>query len=120
MFAVSCGFGVEKLSEYYQKKSDDYNDIMVKALADRLAEAFAEKLHQDVRTKYWPYAPEESLTSEELHKVKYTGIRPAPGYPMQPDHTEKTTIWKVMQVEKQTGIKLTDSLAMWPAASVCG
>ena len=93
---------------------------MIKALADRLAEAFAEYLHKEVRTKHWGYAVEEDLSNEELIKESYKGIRPAPGYPACPDHLEKTTIWKLLNVEKQIGVKLTESLAMWPAASVSG
>jgi 5-methyltetrahydrofolate--homocysteine methyltransferase len=93
---------------------------MIKALADRLAEAFAEHLHELVRKKYWGYAPDENLTSEDLVKEKYAGIRPAPGYPAQPDHTEKPIIFDLLKVEKNTGIKLTESMAMYPAASVSG
>jgi 5-methyltetrahydrofolate--homocysteine methyltransferase len=93
---------------------------MAKALADRLAEAFAEKLHEDVRKTFWGYSKQEHLEASDLLKVKYVGIRPAPGYPSQPDHTEKNTMWKLMDVEKETGIVLTDSLAMDPAASVSG
>ena len=93
---------------------------MIKALADRLAEAFAEYLHKEVRTNHWSYAQEEELTNEELIKENYKGIRPAPGYPACPDHLEKKTIWQLLNVEKQIGVKLTESLAMWPAASVSG
>jgi len=120
MFAVGI-FGAEELSEELsKKKNDDYTAIMVKALADRLAEAFAEVLHSEVRRKYWGYSPEENFTADELHKIKYRGIRPAPGYPSQPDHDEKKTLWKLMNVHENTGISLTDSLAMLPAASVSG
>ena len=93
---------------------------MIKALADRLAEAFAEYLHKEVRTKYWGYASEENLSNQELIKESYKGIRPAPGYPACPDHLEKKTIWDLMNVEKRIGVELTESLAMWPAASVSG
>lgn len=120
MFAVSAGFGVDEVADKYLKDHDDYSSIMAKALGDRLAEAFAELMHELVRKELWGYSPEESLSVDELIKVKYRGIRPAPGYPSQPDHTEKLTMWKLMDVEKSTGIKLTDSLAMWPAASVSG
>jgi len=119
-FAVTAGIGIEKLTEYYEKNHDDYNSILVKALADRLAEAFAEHLHELVRKKYWGYSPEEKLKNEELIKEKYIGIRPAPGYPAQPDHTEKALIFDLLQVEKNAGIKLTESMAMYPAASVSG
>lgn len=119
-FCVSTGFGSDELTKKFQKDHDDYNAIMVKALADRLAEAFAEYLHKEVRTKYWGYTPNESLTNNELIKENYKGIRPAPGYPACPDHLEKKTIWKLLQVEEKIGVKLTESLAMWPAASVSG
>ncbi len=119
-FAVTSGIGVENLIEKFQKENDEYNIIMVKALADRLAEAFAELLHQIVRKELWGYSPEENFTNEELIEEKYQGIRPAPGYPAQPDHTEKITIWKILNVEENINIKLTESLAMHPAASVCG
>lgn len=120
MFAVTAGIGIEKLIEKFEKDNDDYNSILIKALADRLAEAFAEHLHELVRKKYWGYAEDENLTNDELIKEKYDGIRPAPGYPAQPDHTEKKIIFSLMDVEKNTGIKLTDSMAMYPAASVSG
>jgi 5-methyltetrahydrofolate--homocysteine methyltransferase len=120
LFAVSTGFGVAELAKDYESKHDDYNAIMAKALADRLAEAFAEKLHADVRKQYWAYSPEESFSAQDLLSVKYQGIRPAPGYPSQPDHTEKRTMWSLADVEHATGIQLTESLAMWPAASVSG
>lgn len=120
MFALSTGFGTEELCEMYKEQNDDYNIIMVKAIADRLAEAFAEELHARVRKELWGYSSEENLENEQLLSVKYKGIRPAAGYPSQPDHTEKVTMWKVMDTEKETGIKLTDSLAMDPAASVSG
>jgi len=119
-FCVSTGFGVREIAERFEKENDDYNSIMIKALADRLAEAFAEYLHKQVRTQYWGYAVEESLTNEELIKEAYKGIRPAPGYPACPDHLEKETLWEMMEVEEHIGVKLTESYAMWPAASVSG
>ncbi|MBO0322737.1 methionine synthase [Muricauda sp. CAU 1633] len=119
-FCVSTGFGTQELAAKFEKEHDDYNSIMIKALADRLAEAFAEYLHKEVRTKYWGYAVDEALDNEALIKEKYQGIRPAPGYPACPDHLEKLTIWELLGVEEKIGVKLTDSLAMWPAASVSG
>ncbi|MGB6151506.1 MAG: methionine synthase [Pricia sp.] len=119
-FAVTTGFGTDELSEQYRKDLDDYNSIMVKALADRLAEAFAEYLHKEVRMKHWGYAANEDLDNEALIGEKYKGIRPAPGYPACPDHLEKLTIWEMLQVKERIGIELTDSLAMWPASSVSG
>ena len=119
-FCVSTGFGTRELAEAFEKDNDDYSAIMIKALADRLAEAFAEYLHREVRTKYWGYAAKESLDNQALIAEKYRGIRPAPGYPACPDHLEKLTIWEVLQVEESIGVKLTESLAMWPAASVSG
>ncbi|MEJ5262344.1 MAG: methionine synthase [Ignavibacterium sp.] len=119
-FAVTAGIGIEKLVEQFEKNHDDYNSIMIKALADRLAEAFAEHLHELVRKKYWGYSPYENFSNEELIKEKYIGIRPAPGYPAQPDHTEKPIIFELLKVEENAGIKLTESLAMYPAASVSG
>ncbi len=118
-FALSTGFGCAELAAKFDAQSDDYNSIMVKALADRFAEAFAEYLHQQAR-RQWGYAATESLTREELIAESYRGIRPAPGYPAQPDHTEKKTLWKLLDVEANTGIQLTDSYAMTPAASVSG
>lgn len=119
-FAVTTGFGTDKLVKEFQNQHDDYNAIMAKALADRLAEALAEYLHKKVRTEYWGYAASEDLSNEELIKESYKGIRPAPGYPACPDHLEKKTIWKILKVEKNTGMKLTEHLAMWPASSVSG
>ncbi len=119
-FALSTGFGIETRIDEFEKTHDDYSSIMLKALADRLAEAFAELMHKKVRTELWGYAVSENLSNEELIKEKYQGIRPAPGYPAQPDHTEKLTIWKLLEVEKNTGIKLTESMAMHPAAAVSG
>jgi 5-methyltetrahydrofolate--homocysteine methyltransferase len=118
-FAVSAGFGVEALCRKFEADHDDYNSIMTKALADRLAEAFAEYLHQRARND-WGYGHAENLTIEEIIREKYRGIRPAAGYPACPDHTEKWTLWKLLDVEKNTGIKLTESCAMWPGASVSG
>ncbi|MGQ9799741.1 MAG: vitamin B12 dependent-methionine synthase activation domain-containing protein, partial [Ignavibacterium sp.] len=119
-FAVTAGIGIEKLIEQFEKNHDDYNSIMIKAIADRLAEAFAEHLHEQVRKKYWGYSTDENLSNDDLIKEKYIGIRPAPGYPAQPDHTEKIILFELLDVEKNTGIKLTESLAMYPAASVSG
>lgn len=120
MFAVTTGLGIEKLVQKFEADHDDYNLIMVKALADRLAEAMAEWLHEKVRHEYWGYAADEYLDAESLLREKYQGIRPAPGYPACPDHTEKNAIWDLLDVESNTGIQLTESLAMYPAASVCG
>ncbi len=119
-FAVTAGLGSNKLVEKYEKDHDDYNSIMVKALADRLAEAFAEHLHERVRKEFWGYSDDESLTNEELIKEKYIGIRPAAGYPAQPDHTEKPIIFELLNVEENAGITLTESYAMNPPASVSG
>mgnify|MGYP003110416989 CR=1 FL=1 len=119
-FCVSTGFGTQELAIEFEKNHDDYNSIMIKALADRFAEAFAEYLHKEVRTKYWGYTVDENLDNTDLIQEKYRGIRPAPGYPACPDHLEKLTIWDMMDVEEKIGVKLTDSLAMWPAASVSG
>lgn len=119
-FCVTTGFGTEEKAKEFQDNLDDYNSIMVKALADRFAEAYAEFLHKKIRLDKWGYAPEENLTNEELIKENYKGIRPAPGYPACPDHLEKLTIWEVLQVKERIGVSLTESLAMWPAASVSG
>ncbi len=119
-FCVTAGFGTEELARSYEKENDDYNSIMVKALADRLAEAFAEYLHKQIRKEHWGYASEENLSNESLIKEEYKGIRPAPGYPACPDHLEKKTIWELLGVEGEIGVKLTENLAMWPAASVSG
>ncbi|RNI31531.1 methionine synthase [Rufibacter latericius] len=119
-FAVTAGIGLDELVQQFEADHDDYHSIMAKALADRLAEAFAEKLHEIVRKEIWAYEPEESLTNEDLIKEKYQGIRPAPGYPACPDHTEKTTLFQLLEVEKHTGITLTESLAMYPTAAVSG
>ncbi len=119
-FCVTTGFGVDEKAAEFEKQLDDYNSILVKALGDRLAEAFAEYLHLKVRKEIWGYASEESLTNQDLINEEYKGIRPAPGYPACPDHLEKPTIWKLLNVEQEIGVKLTESMAMWPAASVSG
>ncbi|XP_076005784.1 methionine synthase [Genypterus blacodes] len=119
LFAVGV-FGAEEVSQQFLDEGDDYNSIMVKALADRLAEAFAEKLHAHVRKELWGYSSDETLQAADLHRIRYQGIRPAPGYPSQPDHTENTTMWSLAAVQEKTGINLTESLAMTPASSVSG
>lgn len=119
-FAVSTGFGADELAAEFAAQHDDYNSIMVKALADRLAEALAEYLHMRVRREFWGYAPDENLDNEQLIRELYQGIRPAPGYPACPEHTEKATLWQLLDVEAKTGIKLTESYAMWPGAAVSG
>lgn len=119
-FAVTAGIGAEALAREYEDAGDDYSAIMVKALADRLAESFAEHLHQRVRTEFWSYAPDENLDNDALIKEKYQGIRPAPGYPACPDHTEKSTLFSLLNVEQEIGIGLTEHFAMYPAASVSG
>lgn len=119
-FALTTGIGIDAHVQRFEKEHDDYSAIMLKALADRLAEAFAELMHKKVRKEYWGYAQSESFSNEELIREEYAGIRPAPGYPAQPDHTEKLTIWKLLDVEKNTGIHLTESLAMVPTAAVSG
>lgn len=119
-FAVTGGLEEDALANGYDNAHDDYNKIMVKALSDRLAEAFAEYLHQQVRTKIWGYSPDEALSNDELIRAKYQGTRPAPGYPACPEHTEKAKIWQLLNVENRIGMKLTDAYAMWPGASVSG
>jgi 5-methyltetrahydrofolate--homocysteine methyltransferase len=119
-FCVTTGFGVDEWAAEFEKNLDDYNSIMVKALADRFAEAFAEYLHEKVRKEIWGYAADEVLSTEDLIGESYKGIRPAPGYPACPDHLEKPTIWKLLNVEKEIGVTLTESMAMWPASSVSG
>jgi len=119
-FAVTAGLGIEEHIDRFEKDNDDYSSIMLKALADRLAEAFAERLHQRVRKEFWGYEPDEQLDNDALIAEKYTGIRPAPGYPACPDHTEKPGLWSLLDVENNAGITLTDSHAMWPAAAVSG
>jgi len=113
-------FGAQELANAYRAKEDDYNGIMAQAIADRFAEAFAEYLHKQIRTKHWGYANDEVLSNDDLIKENYKGIRPAPGYPACPDHLEKETIWELLDVENQIGVRLTESLAMWPAAAVSG
>ena len=119
-FVVTTGLGAEELARKFEAEKDDYNAIMVKAVADRLAEAFAEKLHEMVRTEFWGYSKEEGLTKEELIRERYRGIRPAPGYPACPDHTEKQTLFRLLDAEKETSVSLTEHFAMTPAASVSG
>ncbi len=119
-FCVTSGFGTQELADQYEAEHDDYNAIMIKALADRLAEAFAEFLHERIRKEYWGYSNTEKLNNNELIKENYYGIRPAPGYPACPDHLEKQTIWKVLNVEETIGVKLTENLAMFPTASISG
>lgn len=119
-FCVTTGFGTDELSDQYEKDNDDYNAIMVKAIADRFAEAYAEFLHKKVRTEYWGYANQENLSNEELIAEKYKGIRPAPGYPACPDHLEKHAIWDLLKVKENIGVYLTESLAMFPTAAVSG
>lgn len=119
-FAVTGGLEEDALADAYDAQHDDYNKIMIKALSDRLAEAFAEYLHERVRKVYWGFAPNENLSNEELVRENYQGIRPAPGYPACPEHTEKGQIWQLLDVETHTGMKLTESYAMWPGASVSG
>ncbi len=119
-FCVTTGFGVDEKAAEFEKQLDDYNSILVKALGDRLAEAFAEYLHLKVRKEIWGYASDEELSNQDMIDEEYKGIRPAPGYPACPDHLEKPTIWKLLDVENEIGVKLTESMAMWPAASVSG
>ena len=119
-FVVTAGIRAEQLAQQYEQQHDDYNAIMVKALADRLAEALAEHLHREVRKHYWGYASDENLANDELIREKYRGIRPAPGYPACPDHTEKATLFRLLDAEKATGVTLTENYAMFPAASVSG
>jgi len=120
MFVTSAGFGLDKITAKFKADEDDYSFIMAEAIADRLAEAFAEVMHVMVRKELWGYAPDENLSTEDLIKVRYSGLRPAPGYPSQPDHTEKSAMWDLMNVKEDIGVELTESLAMLPAASVSG
>jgi 5-methyltetrahydrofolate--homocysteine methyltransferase len=117
---VTAGLGEDARAEHFKGANDDYSAILVKALADRLAEAFAERLHQRVRKEFWGYAGDEALGPADLIAEKYRGIRPAPGYPAQPDHSEKATLFRLLEAEARTGVRLTESFAMWPGASVCG
>lgn len=119
-FCVTTGFGVDEWAAEFEKDFDDYNSIMVKSLADRFAEAFAEYLHEKIRKEIWGYSSDEDMSTEEMIAEEYKGIRPAPGYPACPDHLEKPTIWKLLNVEKEIGVTLTESMAMWPASSVSG
>ena len=119
-FCVTTGFGVDEWAAEFERDLDDYNSIMVKALADRFAEAFAEYLHEKIRKEIWGYAADENLSTESMIEEVYKGIRPAPGYPACPDHLEKPTIWKLLNVEQEIGVTLTESMAMWPASSVSG
>ncbi|HEY8579226.1 MAG TPA: methionine synthase, partial [Beijerinckiaceae bacterium] len=119
-FVVTAGANEERIADRFARANDDYASIMVKALADRIAEALAEHMHLRVRREFWAYAPDEALTTEEIIAEKYVGVRPAPGYPAQPDHTEKATIFDLLQAERRTGVRLTESYAMWPGSSVSG
>jgi 5-methyltetrahydrofolate--homocysteine methyltransferase len=119
-FAVTTGIGEEAIAKRFQADKDDYSAILLSALADRLAEAFAERMHERVRKEFWAYAPEENFSSQDLIAEAYRGIRPAPGYPAQPDHTEKGTLFRLLDAEKNAGIVLTESFAMWPGSSVSG
>ncbi|HML11842.1 MAG TPA: vitamin B12 dependent-methionine synthase activation domain-containing protein, partial [Xanthobacteraceae bacterium] len=119
-FTVTAGFGEDARAARFKGANDDYSAIMVKALADRLAEAFAERLHERVRKEFWGYAADEALKPEDLITEKYRGIRPAPGYPAQPDHSEKGTVFRLLDSEASIGVRLTESFAMWPGSSVCG
>ena len=120
LFAVTAGLGADEISRRFEEENDVYNSIMVKALADRFAEAFAELLHERVRKEFWGYATDENLDTEAIIKEEYRGIRPAPGYPACPEHTEKRTLWDLLDVEKNAGISLTESCAMNPGAAVSG
>jgi len=119
-FTVTAGLGEDARAARFKDANDDYSAILIKALADRLAEAFAERLHQRVRKEFWGYAGDEALGPADLIAEKYRGIRPAPGYPAQPDHSEKATLFRLLEAEARTGVRLTESFAMWPGASVCG
>ena len=119
-FAVTAGIGLRELCSAFERDHDDFSSILAKALADRLAEAFAEQMHEKVRRELWGYSPEEALGNRGLIREEYRGIRPAPGYPACPDHTEKSTLFRLLGAEEETGIRLTESYAMFPAASVSG
>ena len=119
-FAVTAGLGAQERVAAFRKDLDDYNAILLESVADRLAEAFAERMHERVRKELWGYAPDEHLDNDALIKEQYDGIRPAPGYPACPEHTEKATLWELLDVEGYTGIQLTEGMAMWPGASVSG
>ena len=119
-FVVTAGIEEVRIAERFERANDDYRSILVKALADRIAEAFAERMHERVRREFWAYAPDEALKPNELIGEPYRGIRPAPGYPAQPDHTEKVTLFDLLAAERRIGVKLTESYAMWPGSSVSG
>jgi len=119
-FVVTAGIGEESHIKRFESEKDDYSAILLRALADRLAEAFAERMHERVRREFWAYAPEENLTNAQLIAEAYRGIRPAPGYPAQPEHTEKGTLFKLLDAEARAGVTLTESFAMWPGSSVSG
>ena len=119
-FVVTAGLGEDKHIKRFEEAKDDYSAILLRALADRLAEAFAERMHEKVRKEYWGYAPDENLANEHLIAEKYRGIRPAPGYPAQPEHSEKATLFKLLDAESRIGVSLTESYAMWPGSSVSG
>ena len=119
-FVVTAGIGEIAIAERFERANDDYSSILVKALADRFAEAFAERMHEFVRRELWGYAPDETFGPADLIGEPYAGIRPAPGYPAQPDHTEKTTLFRLLDAEKEIGVTLTESYAMWPGSSVSG
>jgi 5-methyltetrahydrofolate--homocysteine methyltransferase len=119
-FVVTAGIGEDVIADRFKNANDDYSSILCKALADRLAEAFAERMHARVRREFWGYAPDEALAPNDLILEKYAGIRPAPGYPAQPDHTEKATLFTLLDAEHTAGVKLTESFAMWPGSSVSG
>lgn len=119
-FVVTAGIEEVAIAERFERANDDYNSILVKALADRFAEAFAELMHERVRKEFWCYAPAESFEPDDLIGEPYQGIRPAPGYPAQPDHTEKVTLFRLLDAEQNAGVSLTESMAMWPGSSVSG
>ena len=119
-FVVTAGIEEVAIAKRYERANDDYSSILAKALADRFAEAFAEAMHARVRREFWGYAPDEAFTPEELIAEPYRGIRPAPGYPAQPDHTEKATLFRLLDAEAAAGVTLTESFAMWPGSSVSG
>ncbi len=119
-FVVTAGIGEDVIADRFKNANDDYSSILCKALADRLAEAFAERMHARVRREFWGYAPDETTTPDQLILEQYAGIRPAPGYPAQPDHTEKATLFRLLDAENTAGVKLTESYAMWPGSSVSG
>jgi 5-methyltetrahydrofolate--homocysteine methyltransferase len=119
-FVVTAGLEEQLIAERFERRNDDYSAIVIKALADRFAEAFAENLHERVRKEFWGYAKDEAIPVDDLIQEKYRGIRPAPGYPAQPDHTEKTTLFRLLNAKQRIGVELTESYAMWPGSSVSG